>query len=126
MKFPTSLVVLPLMFALGASAEAACIYTQAPQELPNGGKASKEEMLAAQGEVKQYSKTVQEVYLACLEQDKNDAIAALDSTDPEYATKKANLESIQAKKHNAALDELQALAARWNGEIKAFKDKAAK
>ena len=83
-------------------------------------------MKAANAQVKEYSKNVQEVYLPCLEQEKNEAIAALDSTDAEYAAKKASIESIQAKKHNAALDELQALATRWNSEIRAFKDKAAK
>jgi len=123
MKFSTSLVVLPLMFALGASAQAACVYPQAPQELPNGGKATKEEMLAAQGEVKQYSKTVQEVYLPCLEQEKTESIAALDTMDPEYTQKKAAIESVHAKKHNAALDELQAIAGRWGEELKAFSAK---
>jgi hypothetical protein len=123
MKFPISLVVLPLMFALGASAEAACVYPQAPQKLPNGGTATKEEMLAAQGEVKEYSKTVQEVYLPCLEQEKTESVAALDTADPEYASKKAAIESMHAKKHNAALDELQAIAGRWGDELKAFSAK---
>ena len=30
-----------------------------------------------------------------------------------------------AKKHNSALDELEALVARWNAEKKAFQDKTA-
>jgi hypothetical protein len=123
MKFPTFVVVLPLMFALGASAEAACVYPQAPQKLPNGGQATKEEMLAAQGEVKEYSKTVQEVYLPCLEQEKIESVAALDTMDPEYTQKKAAIESVHAKKHNAALDELQAIAGRWGDELKAFSAK---
>lgn len=124
MKFSTCLA-LPLMLALGASAQAACIYPQAPQKLPNGGQATKEEMLAAQGEVKQYSKTVQEVYLPCLEQEKTDSISTLDTMDPEYVQKKAAIESVHAKKHNAALDELQAVAGHWSDELKAFgaKDK---
>lgn len=124
MKISTVLAIVPLVLALSATAEAACVYPQAPQSLPNGNKATEAEMKAANAQVKEYSKTVQEVYLACLEQEKGEAIGALDSTASDYATKKASLESIQAKKHNAALDELQALAARWNGEIKAFKDKA--
>jgi hypothetical protein len=36
------------------------------------------------------------------------------------------VESIHAKKHNSALDELQALVDRWNVEKKAFSEKAAK
>jgi hypothetical protein len=125
MKISTVLATVPVLLAMSATAEAACVYPQAPQSLPNGNKATEADMKAANAQVKEYSKTVQEVYLPCLEQEKAEAISALDSTDAEYAAKKASIESIQAKKHNAALDELQALAARWNGEIKAFKEKAA-
>ena len=120
MKRHTPLLALPLLLALGAAAQADCVYPQAPQSLPNGGKATKDEMLAAQGEVKQYSKAVQETYLACLETEKNASIAALDNMDPEYTQKKAAIESMHAKKHNAALDELTALADRWSQELKAF------
>jgi len=120
MKRSVSLLALPLLLALGAGAHAACVYPQAPQALPNGGKATKEEMLAAQAQVKEYSKTVQEVYLPCLETEKNESITALDNMDPEYTQKKANVETMHAKKHNAALDELQAIADRWSVELKAF------
>lgn len=122
MKRSASLLALPLMLALGAGAHAACVYPQAPQSLPNGSKATKEEMLAAQTQVKEYSKTVQEVYLPCLESEKTESIAALDNMDPEYTLKKANIETMHAKKHNAALDELQAVADRWNTERKAFSE----
>jgi len=120
MKLSTTLLALPLLLACGAAAEAACTYPQAPQSLPNGTQATKEEMLAAQTQVKEYSKNVQEVYLPCLEQEKTAAMAALDSMDPEYTAKSAAIESVHAKKHNAALDELTALAARWNDERKAY------
>jgi hypothetical protein len=123
MKLSTALLVVPLLLATGATARAACVYPQAPQALPNGAQATKEEMLAAQGEVKQYSKTVQETYLPCLEQEKNESLAALDAMDPEYTQKKTAIESMHAKKHNAALDELQAVAGRWSEEIKAFSAK---
>lgn len=125
MKLSTVLAV-PVLLAMGTAAQAACVYPQAPQSLPNGSQAAEAEMKAANAQVKEYSKSVQEVYLPCLEQEKNESIAALDNMDPEYTAKKTSVESIHAKKHNAALDELQAVAARWNGEIKAFKEKAAK
>ena len=122
MKRCAALLVLPLLFAFGASAHAACVYPQAPQSLPNGTKATKDEMLAAQSQVKEYTKTVQEVYLPCLETEKNESIAGLDNMDPEYTQKKTAIESIHAKKHNSALDELQAVADRWNAERKAFSE----
>ncbi len=119
-----ALLTAPFLLAASVAAHAACVYPQAPQNFPNGATATKEEMLTAQTAVKAYSTEVQDVYLGCLEKEQNDAIAALDSSDAEvYAQKKAAIEDIHAKKHNAAVDELSAIAARWSDEIKAFNAK---
>jgi hypothetical protein len=120
MKISTPLAIVPFLLALCATAEAACVYPQTPQALPNGNSATKEEMLAAQGLVKDYVKSVQETYLPCLEQEKADATAALDNMDPEFTARKASIDAIHAKKHNAALDELQVFVDRWNSEKKAY------
>ena len=120
MKLSSALLV-PVLFLAAAVANADCAYPQAPQTLPNGAKATKDEMLAAQAQVKEYSTAVQETYLPCLEKEKTDYIAALDNMDPEYTAKKNAIDDMHAKKHNAALDELQAVAARWSEELKAFK-----
>jgi len=120
MKLVTTLFALPVLMALGATASAACVYPQAPKSLPNGSKATKDEMLAAQGEVKAYSKDVQEVYLPCLDKEKAEQVASLDNMDPDYTQKKAAIEAMHAKKHNAALDELTAVADRWGQELKAY------
>ena len=125
MKFLTA-AAIPFLLALGSAANAACVYPAAPNKLPNGNNATKDEMVAANGAMKEYSKAVQDTYLPCLQQEETDAIAALDPADKEFPQKKEAAEAIHAKKHNAALDELQALAARWNEEIKAFKAKDAK
>lgn len=114
------LCLVPLMLACGSAAHAACVYPQAPQSFPNGTQATKEEMLAAQGPIKEYSKTVQETYLPCLQAEKTEALAALDPADPELAQKKTAIEAVHAKKHNAALDELTAVANRWSDEMKAY------
>ena len=127
MKMLTALAFAPVLLALSVTAEAAtCVYPQAPQALPNGATATKEEMLAAQTLVKEYAKNVQEVYLPCLTKDQEEQLAAIDPADPEAAAKKASVETIHAKKHNSALDELQALVDRWNGEKKAFAAQATK
>ena len=119
-----ALLTAPFLLAASVAVHAACVYPQAPQNFPNGKTATKEEMLTAQTAVKAYSTEVQDVYLGCLEKEQNDAIAALDSSDAEaYAQKKAAIEDIHAKKHNAAVDELSAIAARWSDEIKAFNAK---
>jgi len=120
MKLSTTLLALPLLLACGAAAEAACVYPQAPQSLPNGTQATKEEMLAAQAVVKEYKTNVEELYLPCLEQEKSAAVAALDNMDAEYTAKVAAIDAVHAKKHNAALDELTALVNRWAEERKAY------
>lgn len=120
MKLSTTLLALPLLLACGAAAEAACVYPQAPQSLPNGTQATKEEMLAAQAVVKEYKTNVEGVYLPCLEQEKSAAVAALDNMDAEYTAKVAAIDAVHAKKHNAALDELTALVNRWAEERKAY------
>ena len=126
MKFLTA-AALPLLLILGSVAQgAACVYPQAPSKLPNGTSATKDEMMAANALMKEYSKAVQDVYLPCLAQEETDAVAALDPADPEFAKKKDAAEAIHAKKHNAALDELQAIATRWSEEIKAFQSKGSK
>ena len=123
MKFSTALAIAPFLLTAGLAAEAACVYPQAPQALPNGSSATKEEMLAAQTLVKEYVKNVQETYLPCLETERTEATAALDNMDPEFTNKKNSIDAIHAKKHNAALDELQAFVDRWNVEKKAFSEK---
>jgi hypothetical protein len=121
MKMLTALAFAPALLALSAAAQSAtCVYPQAPQALPNGATATKDEMLAAQTVVKDYAKNVQEVYLPCLTKDQEEQLAALDPADPKLSEKKASVETIHAKKHNSALDELQALVDRWNVEKKAF------
>ena len=124
MKLLTAVAAVPFLLAMGATAQAACTYPQAPQSIPNGATSTKEEMLTAQGGVKEYVNAVQGTYLTCLDQEKTAAIAALDVADPEYAQKKAALETMTAKKHNSALDELEAFVARWNAEKKAFSEKS--
>jgi hypothetical protein len=120
MKLSTRISLVAVLLASGVSAQAACVYPQAPQNLPNGATSTKDQMLVAQTAIKEYSKSVQETYLPCLEQEKSTTIAALDQADPEYAQKKTAIEAVQAKKHNAALDELTSVADRWNQERKAF------
>jgi hypothetical protein len=121
---PASLAaIVSLMLAASGvvHAQSACVYPQAPQTFPDGATASKEEMLTTQTTIKSYQTAVEQTYLPCLEKEKNDALAKLDAADEAYAHKKTALEEIHAKKHNAALDELQAVADRWKEEITEFK-----
>jgi hypothetical protein len=123
MKRASLVAVVPLMLAVTsiAQAQTACVYPQAPQSFPDGATAPKEDMMAGQNAIKTYAASVQETYLPCLEKEKVASIAKLDAADEQYAQKKLALEEIHAKKHNAALDELQAVADRWKEEITEYK-----
>ncbi len=109
-----------VLLASAVTVHAACVYPQAPNSIPNGATSTKEQMLEAQGSIKQYSSAVQDTYLPCLDTELAEQVAALDPADPQRAQKEAALKSMQVKKHNAAIDELTALAARWSEEIKAY------
>lgn len=148
MKLSIAVAALPALLAMSLTAEAACVYPQAPQSFPNGATATKDDMLAAQAKIKEYTRAVQgpaalkpnataeetaqyeaakkSAYLTCLESEKNEALAKLDPADPEYAAKKLNVETIHAKKNDAAVDELTAVATRWKQEITAFQAQGAK
>lgn len=119
--FPMLLAMSGLVQAQTDAASGACAYPQAPQSFPDGAKAPEADMKAAQAAIKEYATSVQEVYLPCLDKEKTDSIAKLDTADEAYAQKKLSLEEIHAKKHNAALDELQAVADRWKEEITEFR-----
>lgn len=96
----------------------ACDYpTKA--EIPNGATASKEDMIAGQTAVKEYMAAM-ETYLACIEQDEKDTVAAMtEITDEERASRDAAL----TKKYNAGIEEMELLAARFNEEVRAYKAK---
>jgi hypothetical protein len=123
---PFVLALAPLLLATGAQAQNACVYTQAPQSLPIGTQASEAEMKAAHAIVKEYLKSVQEVYLPCLDKETQTAVAALDPKATDFEVKKNTIVEIQKKRYNATVMELKDVEARWNAEIRAFKEKTAK
>jgi hypothetical protein len=97
----------------------ACDYPQRA-ELPNGSTATKESMLAGQRSVKRYMAEMEE-YLACIDQDEKDAVIALmDPTDDELASREAAI----TKKYNAAVEDMELTAARFNEEVRAYKDQS--
>ena len=97
----------------------ACNYP-ARAELPVGAAASKDDMLAGQRSVKTYMATMEE-YLACIDEEEKDAVAALiDASENELASREAAI----TKKYNAAVEEMELTAAKFNDEVRAYKDQA--
>lgn len=100
------------------TAHAECIYPKAPANMPNGSTASEQEMIEGMKAVKEYNTQVT-AYLSCLDMQMETDIAAAGSEAP--ADQVAQIKAINAKRHNAAVEELEAHAARFNEQVKAYK-----
>ncbi len=102
--------VLGIAFAVSNPAEAACEYP-ADVALPDGAKSSEAEMNAASGVVKKYIADM-DAYMACL--DAEEAALPVEQQTPET-------KAMHIKRHNAAVDAMEATAGRFNEQIKAYK-----
>ena len=108
--------------AAAASAYADCPYPPAPAKMPDGATATLEEMVAGQKAVGAYQKAIND-YNACIDKELDDALAkGGDKLKPEQ---KQEMQRVEAQKHNAAVDQLQAVADRFNEQVKVFKAKSA-
>jgi hypothetical protein len=109
--------------ALAGWAHADCTYPQAPSHIPDGNTASLNEMLAGQKAVQSYNEQMM-AYLSCikLERDNVEAQAGAKLSKQQ----KAEVEAIEIQKHNAAVDQLTAVAAQFNAQVKIFKAKGKK
>jgi len=113
MKSKISIAAVILFFAPVAFA---CDYPKRAK-IPNGATASTEQMLAGQKSVKEYMAAMDE-YLACIDTEDKEAIESADgANDEELARRTATTD----KKYNAAVDEMELLAARFNEEVRAYK-----
>jgi hypothetical protein len=112
----TRLTLALLALAATGSAQAACIYPRAPDKLPDGSTATYEEMVAGQKAVKQFNDDIN-AYNACLDLE----IVTLEKSGSYDANRMTELRQMQAKKNNAAVDEVQALADRFNEQLRIFK-----
>ena len=115
--------LLPIAFAAAtAAAYADCPYPQAPTKIPDGATATLEEMVAGQKAVGAYQKAIND-YTACIDKELEDAIAK--GGDKLKPAQKADMQRVEAQKHNAAVDQLQAIADRFNEQVKVYKARTA-
>jgi hypothetical protein len=125
MKALHSLAVLATL--VGGNAYAACTYPTAPASIPDGNTATLEEMVAAQKAVKKFDEEIS-AYTACLKLESDAALAEVDKGEQDAKAKeerKKELERMQVQKHNAAVEADEALATRFNEQLKVFKAKSA-
>ncbi len=128
MKVFVSLTV-SLGLCAAATAYADCTYPTAPDKLPDGRTATMAEMVSAQKAVKQFDLDIN-AYIACIKLEYDDSIkkvAVKPGDKPTADQQKAidELQAVQVKKHNAALDADQSVADRFNEQVRIFKAKAA-
>ncbi len=98
-----------LFALLIGSVAAACEYPPLVT-IPTGSEATLDEMLEAQTEVRTYVEAM-EVYLACVAEE----LTAGGEDAPE------EFKSIMSSRHNAAMAELEAVAALFNEQIQAYR-----
>jgi ABC-type sugar transport system substrate-binding protein len=113
-----ALAALLASASLAAPAMAECVYPKTPTSAPNGGTATEAEMVAGKLVFNDYQKDVN-AYLECLDKESDSRVAeAGDNAD-----QVKQIKQMTAKKHNAAIDELQARADEFNQQLRAYKAK---
>ena len=94
----------------------ACDYpTKA--SIPNGSTASQEEMIEGQRGVKKYVADM-ETYLACIVEEEKAARAEIEDLQQEVEQQR---EEMLTKKYNAAVEEMEQVAAKFNVEVQTYK-----
>ena len=103
---------------ISANGFAACDY---PDKItvPDGATATKDELLAAQKEVKEYIANM-DAYLECIVEEEKLARQAMESMEPEVEQQR---EEMLTKKYNAGVDEEKRIEAEWNATVQAYKAK---
>lgn len=100
-------------------AQAACTYPIAPGKFPDGAVASRDEIKSAKDTVVKYDADMN-TYLVCIRKEYDTRLAA--QTDA-TAEQKAEMERMHTQKEDAALAEVQDVVARFNEQLKAWKEK---
>jgi len=99
---------LAVAFAIFVSAASAC-ETPTVVAMPDGKTSTKEQMLAARDQVKAYM-TSMETFMKCVD---DEAATKGDGAPPEYKDQ-------MAARHNAAVAEMEAVAAAFNDQLHAY------
>lgn len=102
-------------------ANAECVYPQAPAAMPDGNTATEAEMVAGMKAVKEYNAAVT-AYLSCLDMEMQSRITEAGPDAP--SDQIVQIKSIHSKRHNAAVEELETHATRFNEQVRAYKARA--
>ena len=111
-------VICSVLVLSGVQAAHACDYPHRVL-IPNGTTATKDDMLQGQRGVKKFVADM-ELYLECIIDEEKMSRAVLEDLDPNEEQQR---EDLLNKKYNAAVDEMERLAAQFHVEVQAYKAK---
>lgn len=103
---------------VAASPAIACDYPDRPQ-IPEGADATRDEMIAASGAVKEYLAKVDE-FLNCIEDEEKAAIAALEEPAEEEIQRRSEMLD---KRFDAANEEKALVGEMFNQQVRAYNSK---
>lgn len=118
MKFLLPLTAIATLAAGSAYAE--CTKPEGKVSIPNGSKATKDEMIATQRAVKAYDAAVKE-FGSCLLAEQDGEIAK--GGDKLTQEQRDKIVERYTKQINEEVDKVQKVADKFNAEVKAFKAK---
>ena len=120
MKKISCLVVLAAAILPVASWGAECTYPKKPAKAPNGNRAKRDEMISAKKVQEQYQIDVS-AYLKCLKEEYDAALSIAKLEPAKFEDEKKKLTARWEKKNDAAVDEAQDVADRFNEQLNACK-----
>lgn len=118
-----ALLTIAAFAALGGPVYADCSYPPPPTKIPDGNTATMEEMVEAKKAVTQYNKDIN-AYVSCIKLEHEAAVTKVGDkpTDAQKADM-ARMEQVEIQKNNAAVDQLQSIADRFNEQVRIYKAK---
>ncbi len=111
-------LICSISVLFGVQSALACDYPERVA-VPNGTTATKEDMLEGQRGVKRFVAEI-EVYLECIVEEEKISRAAIEEISAEDEQQRDDMLN---KKYNAAVDEMERLAAQFNVEVQAYRAK---
>jgi hypothetical protein len=116
-KLMNTAVFVVLLFL--AQSAVACDYPARVNNVPDGNSATRDEMIAGKKAVQQYLAEMED-YLSCIEAEEAEAVIAIGAVDDET---KRQRRSTFDKKYNAAVEEMNLVAEKFNIQLRAYNAK---
>lgn len=117
------LLGIAALASLAGPVYADCSYPPPPTKIPDGNTATMEEMIEAKKAVTQYNKDIN-AYVSCIKLEHEAAVTKVgDQPTADQKAEMARQEQVEIQKNNAAVDQLQSIADRFNEQVRIYKAK---